>query len=119
MNYLNKLSYDFVREFGVKLGLKNFHVRHDIEGWHINFDLDEQAKNNLLISNFLVQSHLGKDFCEKTTQLWQIEMYKLFGKKYLKDLKEYKLFELRIKQQNEKRIIKSNLNKIAKQALEK
>ena len=92
MNFVDKIGYDFVREFGESLGLKDFHVRKSVEGWHINFDDDNKVKDNILVGNFIIQSGLGEDFCKKATKLWQIEMFKKFGNKYYRELKAFEYY---------------------------
>ena len=110
--YVKQIDFDFVRDFGNALGLENFHVRCEADGWHINFDDDKQTKNNILLTDFVVESVLGSDFCKKATKLWNIELYAKFGKSYLKDLQEFKINKLTINYNNQKQIVKEEMKNI-------
>ena len=119
MRYIDFLDYEFVRVFGEKLGLKNFHVRETLEGWHLNFDYDSQMPYNILIGNYIVCSRLGKEFCDNATKLWRIEMFKKFGKRYLRDVKRFETLRLRRNFDTQKAILNERLQNIKKESLER
>ena len=114
--YINNLDYEFVRVFGEKLGLRDYHVRFDAEGWHLNFDRDIEMGKNILLGDFLVETSISKSFCKEATKLWNVEMYKKFGKPYLRDLKRFKIEKSRINQYNQEKIIKSEIQEIERNA---
>ena len=113
--FINNLSYDFIDKFAKKLGLKNYYIRHDVEGWHIIFNNEKLWDNNILITDFGVQTNISKEFCKQATKLFQAEMYKIHGKKYLRELKAWLLYVQMQKHLTEKKIIKEMVKKISEE----
>lgn len=114
--FIKELSYDYVANFGKSLQLKNYHIRKNMEGWHIIFDSEEKVGYNLTLTDFYVSSMLDKEFCKKATNLWRISLYKKFGTKYLKALKEHELFNVRMRSKIERGIVLERIEGIKEQA---
>ena len=111
--FIDNLNYGFIEGFAKKLGVNNYHIRHETEGWYIIFNNEKLWDNNILITDFGVQSGIGKDFCEKATKLFQEEMYKLHGKKYLRALKNWLLYVEKQKHIAKNQIIKERVKDLS------
>lgn len=110
--YINNLSYNFIDEFAKKMGLKNYSIRLETEGWYIIFDNEKLWDNNVLITDYSVQSGFGEEFCDKATKFLNEALYKIYGKKYAVALKKRLLHIENQKHAVKKEIIKERVNRI-------
>lgn len=118
-NYFDKVNHDYVRNFADELGLKGYYVDKRKDGWYIIFDDPRKIGDYLVVTNYMVSAGMNKELSNVATKLWVKKMYKTFGKKYLRDLKAYKLFHLRIDTGIKKKIIKEEINKMKYENLER
>ncbi len=114
--YIHGLDYKFIEDFARELGLKNVHVRHNAEGWHIIYDNEALWDYNVLITDFNVYG-INNDFNERATKLYWAEMYKIYGKKYLKSLKSWLISTEEQKHLTKKKIIKDSIKKISEEKI--
>lgn len=109
-NYINELDCNFVTKFSESLNLKDFYAEfRKKEGWYVFFN---KSNEFVLLCNYGIYSSFDDEFNKKATNLWQVEMYKKFGKKYLRSLKLYEYRRLNFKRKNEYMLLKNNIHKI-------
>ena len=113
-DFIFKLNHDFVREFGEKMGLKDFYIDKRPEGWFLIFDNPKKFDKYVVFYDYSIYSELGDEFNKKATRLWQVEMYNKFGKKYIKGLKSYTYKKLNYERHKQLQFLKADIKKIEK-----